>query len=452
MPNSCIACGFHLTHEVYHGADQPLSVLHLPRSHEEARDALKFPMNFRACANCGHIFNVDFDYYKVPYEDNSNLMYNQARAWKLYMQGLIDELVEDHGARGKTLVDIGCGDGGFLALLLAKGLGNRCIGFEPGAEADNARKNGLWGNIMAGGAGVEWYFGYQHPHSDLTCQDFRTREKVWTQCRYALEFFKTYEIPFWEMKCEDDLTENTDDYVLCKPGEVYLVYLKHGGKVRLDVTAGRFSYGWFNPRTGDGLDGLLGIGSTNAGRKVEVATPDRNDWLLVVRGEGKLKLTSRQPPPAPMVPAAEGAIVLRAVDHFTIVTGDGFVPAYKDQGHNALAINPDRHRDKFAAAETMFTAKPGIYNVTLTTLAETDGESTYRLLIGSKLIGEFTNPQTTQDYKPMHKTWKGVLIAKGAKIRIEFNAVTNSKARQGRRKAYSRGRWTTLVLAPAGAT
>ncbi|MHC4694665.1 MAG: DUF5060 domain-containing protein, partial [Planctomycetota bacterium] len=32
---------------------------------------------------------------------------------------------------------------------------------------DNARKNALWGNIMAGGAGVEWYFGYKHPHSDL---------------------------------------------------------------------------------------------------------------------------------------------------------------------------------------------------------------------------------------------------------------------------------------------
>ena len=58
------------------------------------------------------------------------------------------------------------------------------------ATRDNARKNALWGNIMAGGAGVEWYFGYKHPHSDLTCQDYRTRQKMWTQCRYALEFFQ----------------------------------------------------------------------------------------------------------------------------------------------------------------------------------------------------------------------------------------------------------------------
>jgi hypothetical protein len=151
---------------------------------------------------------------------------------------------------------------------------------------DNARKNALWGNIMAGGAGVEWYFGYQHPHSDLTCQDWRTRDKMWDQCRYALEFFKKHEIPFWEMKCEDELTENTDDYVLCKPGEVYLVYLKHGGKVELNVTAGNFTYGWFNPRTGDGLAGLLRTGSASAAQKIEVAAPDTNDWLLVVRGSG----------------------------------------------------------------------------------------------------------------------------------------------------------------------
>ena len=163
---------------------------------------------------------------------------------------------------------------------------------------DNARKNALWGNIMAGGAGVEWYFGYKHPHSDLTCQDYRTREKVWNQCRYALEFFKKHNIPFWDMKCEDELTTNTDDYVLCKPGRIYLVYLKHGGEVQLNATSGNYSYGWFNPRTGDGLNGLLNMGSADVGWKVEVTAPDKNDWLLVIKGSGKINLASKQAPPA----------------------------------------------------------------------------------------------------------------------------------------------------------
>jgi hypothetical protein len=161
---------------------------------------------------------------------------------------------------------------------------------------DNARKNALWGNIMAGGAGLEWYFGYKHPHSDLTCQDYRSRDKMWDQCRYALEFFEKYEIPFWDMKCGDEMTANTDDYVFYKDGEVYLVYLKFGGDVTVDIRKGEFSYGWFNPRTGEGIDGLLGTGKAGVG-KLELKPTDRNDWLLVLRGAGELKLASDQTSP-----------------------------------------------------------------------------------------------------------------------------------------------------------
>ena len=327
---------------------------------------------------------------------------------------------------------------------------------------DNARKNGLWGNLMAGGAGVEWYFGYKHPHSDLTCQDYRTREKVWNQCKYALDFFKKQEIPFWDMKCEDEMTESTDDYILCKPGSIYLVYLKRGGEVEIEVSKGNFRYGWFNPRTGGGVDAMPYTGpirsgrkvdvavSIRAGQKVEVAAPDKNDWLLVIKGSGTLELASDQPPPPKVVPDAKGAIVLKAVRDFKIVTEGGFVEAYKDGGHDALAINPGEYPDKFAAAEAKFTGDTGSYDITLTTMTETDGESTYKLLIGGKLAGKFTNPKTSIDYKPTMKTWKNVSVSKGATIRIEFNTATNSSKTSGR-IPYARGRWIALTLVPAGA-
>ena len=318
---------------------------------------------------------------------------------------------------------------------------------------DNARKNALWGNIMAGGAGVEWYFGYKHPHSDLTCQDYRTREKMWRQSKIALDFFKEYEIPFWDMKCEDEMTDSDSDYVLCKPGEIYLVYLKHGGDIEVDVTSGKFNYGWFNPRTGDGLDGLLKKGSANG--KIKLTAPDDNDWLLVIQGKGKLSLAAEGPPPAPPVFAAintpEGSVVLRAIRDFKIAKGDGFVPAYKDNGHEALAINPDSYKDKFAAAEATFPGQAGTYDVILTTMAETDGESTYRVLIDGKLIGEFTNPKTAVDYNPTNNIWKNVTMAKNARIRVEFNTATNNKTQQGNRKAYARGRWIALAFAKPGA-
>ncbi|MBI9017618.1 MAG: DUF5060 domain-containing protein [Phycisphaerae bacterium] len=155
-------------------------------------------------------------------------------------------------------------------------------------DHDNARKNALWGAIMAGGAGIEWYFGYKHPNSDLTCQDFRSREKMWQQCRYCLDFFDKYQIPFWDMKCQDELTNNKDDYVLCKSGEIYLVYLKNGGKVSVAANEGKFNCGWYNPRTGDGLESLLAKCEISKGNKIELSTPDKNDWLLVIRGNGEL--------------------------------------------------------------------------------------------------------------------------------------------------------------------
>jgi hypothetical protein len=59
-------------------------------------------------------------------------------------------------------------------------------------------KDVLWGNIMAGGAGVEYYYGYNHAKSDLTIH-FRTRSNMFDQTCYALQFFANNSIPFWDM-------------------------------------------------------------------------------------------------------------------------------------------------------------------------------------------------------------------------------------------------------------
>ena len=87
------------------------------------------------------------------------------------------------------------------------------------------RKWTLWGNLMAGGAGVEHYFGYQLPENDLVAEDFRSREKSWDYGRIALEFFRTHKIPFWEMTNANALVGNTSNdnsrYCLARQGELY---------------------------------------------------------------------------------------------------------------------------------------------------------------------------------------------------------------------------------------
>ena len=56
---------------------------------------------------------------------------------------------------------------------------------------DGPRKGALWGNLMGGGAGCQWYFGYGYAHNDLDCENFRSRENMWSQTRIALDFMRT---------------------------------------------------------------------------------------------------------------------------------------------------------------------------------------------------------------------------------------------------------------------
>ena len=89
-------------------------------------------------------------------------------------------------------------------------IGPADAGAKPDADDpnhDNIRHKVLWGNLMAGGAGVEWYFGYKYAHNDLNCEDWRSRENVWNQTKYALDFFNKY-LSFDKMQSADGLTDN----------------------------------------------------------------------------------------------------------------------------------------------------------------------------------------------------------------------------------------------------
>ena len=155
-------------------------------------------------------------------------------------------------------------------------------------EHNNARRNALWGTIMGGGAGIEWYFGYKHPHSDLTCQDWRSREKMWEQCQHAMDFFagraegSAGPIPFYRMLPKDELVSGKN-YCFCEPGKTWLVYLKQGGAEELDLqdTTGSLSVKWFNPRTGAFESVVQKVDSNEA--KLKLDAPDTNDWLAIVR-------------------------------------------------------------------------------------------------------------------------------------------------------------------------
>jgi hypothetical protein len=154
---------------------------------------------------------------------------------------------------------------------------------EDDADHDAVRKQALWGNLMAGGAGCEWYFGYKFAHNDLNCEDWRSRERLWDQTRHALEFFQRY-LPFPQMRPADELTPRKDDYCFAKPGDVYAVYLPDGGSAELTLPRGKYTVKWYDPRRGGRLqDGTVGALGGPGSRSIGEAPAEKSkDWAVLV--------------------------------------------------------------------------------------------------------------------------------------------------------------------------
>ncbi|MEN8201839.1 MAG: DUF5060 domain-containing protein [Bacteroidota bacterium] len=152
------------------------------------------------------------------------------------------------------------------------------------ANHDTIRANCLWGTLLAGGSGVEWYFGYRFPHNDLECEDFRSRANWWKQSAIATQFVN--EFPLEDMRCMDELVQHKGTYCLAKPGEIYMVYLPAGSKnVHLRLESGtKLSVRWFDPRNGsEALEGsvasISGAGIRSLGNPP--SDPEK-DWVVIV--------------------------------------------------------------------------------------------------------------------------------------------------------------------------
>lgn len=317
---------------------------------------------------------------------------------------------------------------------------------------DNPRRNALWGNLMAGGAGVEWYFGYKHAHSDLTCQDFRVRENMWKQSRIALEFFADNKIPFWKMSNANKLLSTKNAFCLVQPKQLYLVFLKRYEPTVVDLkeATGGFEILWFDPRHGGKLQAgsVLGV---RGGQKVSIGKPPRDlneDWVAILRPNAQISIDEAAS--NPKIAKPDSGVELKATRDFNFVEADEFVAGYVDKARDAFAIDAAKFRDRFAAAESTFKEKSGIYDLLLTTLTETDGESTYQVFVNGELIGKVQNPGSKNDYDAIRHRFNSVNLKTGDTIRVTFNSASNGKIPEGDGFAFARGRWRSLRILEPG--
>ncbi|MDA7916294.1 DUF5060 domain-containing protein [Verrucomicrobia bacterium] len=152
------------------------------------------------------------------------------------------------------------------------------------------RNQTLWGTLMGGGGGVEYYFGYKLPENDIICEDWRSRDQSWEDCARALNFFREH-VPIAETMPADDLIgagqKDNSKYCLAKKGSVYVVYLNNGGTTDLDLSdaKGKLGIKWFNPRVGGSLvDGS--VKSVKGGSRVSIGNPPSDndkDWVALIQ-------------------------------------------------------------------------------------------------------------------------------------------------------------------------
>ncbi len=184
------------------------------------------------------------------------------------------------------------GDSGKQWVVCLDEIGPASTGVKPDTSAgDNhlkVRHKALWSSLMAGSGGVEWYFGYCYPHNDLNCEDWRSRDKMWDQTRFAIDFFQNY-LPFTEMESMDERLINRDGYCFGKKDQIYVLYLPEGGTGMIDLGDGSGSYSvrWYDPRNGGDLK-TGDIDRVQSGKTAWIGhAPEKAgiDWVVLLTKE-----------------------------------------------------------------------------------------------------------------------------------------------------------------------
>jgi hypothetical protein len=135
MTVTCPNCHTYGAETFYQVRQVPVhSVLQL----ESRAEALAYPrgdIDLAHCPACGFVFNAIFDAdvheYSARYESTQRF----SRMFSAFATQQARELVDRWGIRGKTVIEIGCGQGEFLTQVCELGE-NRGLGFDPAYRAE----------------------------------------------------------------------------------------------------------------------------------------------------------------------------------------------------------------------------------------------------------------------------------------------------------------------------
>jgi len=126
----CAACGSNELECFFTIPQVPLNCVVLRATQEAALNAPTGRIELVFCTACGAISNVAFDPNLVDYDQSYDNSLHFSPTFRKYADRLAHDLIERYNLRGKNIIDLGCGNAEFLALVCALG-DNRGLGFDP---------------------------------------------------------------------------------------------------------------------------------------------------------------------------------------------------------------------------------------------------------------------------------------------------------------------------------
>jgi len=135
LQTTCPACAGAGTSLDYWLYGIPVNSVRLHHDATAARAAVGGDLALYGCHGCGFVWNAGFDNALVDYGAGYESTQSYSGTYRAFLIKQATALVEQYGLKGRTVVEIGCGQGEFLAALCDAGIGHG-IGYDPAALAE----------------------------------------------------------------------------------------------------------------------------------------------------------------------------------------------------------------------------------------------------------------------------------------------------------------------------
>jgi SAM-dependent methyltransferase len=131
MPSSpvCPGCGSSASTPFYGVRAAPVHQVQLVHRREAALACRRGDIVLRFCGACGFVWNAAFDVALMRYDEDYESTQTVSPTFNRFHERLARDLIDRFDLNGKTIVEVGCGQGEFITLLAEMG-GNRGWGFD----------------------------------------------------------------------------------------------------------------------------------------------------------------------------------------------------------------------------------------------------------------------------------------------------------------------------------